>query len=418
MGKKDMTVGLDIGSNKICVLICERGDDDILEVVGVGTGPSAGLRRGVIVDIDSAAAAVSDAVARAENMSGCGVVSVVASVSGAHVSSMNSKGVVAVGRTDREIAQEDVDRVLEAAKVVAIPPDREVVHVLPREFIIDGCRGIRRPIGMTGIRLEVETHIITGSATSIQNVHRVAARAGLEVEQVVLQPLAAAEAVLAGPEKELGVLVVDIGGATTDIAVFLEGSVQHTAVIPVGGGHITNDIALVLRIPVAYAEELKIRYGAARADMVGADELCGPAAQQSGSVASGVPASQISRRQLCEIIEARVAQIMDMVKAEVGRVGLLSQLPAGVVVTGGTAEMRGVIICAQDALQLPARLGVPTGVSGMADVVANPTYSTAVGLVKYAWAQSGLASAAPVKQRRQGGFVSGVRQWFRDIFSS
>jgi cell division protein FtsA len=404
LGKRDIVVGLDIGSSKVCALICEQHDDSSLDVVGMGVSPSAGLRRGVIVDIDSAAAAISDAAARAENMSGCALVSAVASVSGAHATTTYSKGIVAVGRPDREIGQDDVERVLDASRVVAIPPDREVIHVLPREFVIDGCRGIRRPVGMSGIRLEVETCIITGSATSIQNVRRAASRVGLEIDQLVLQPIAAAEAVLTESEKDLGVLMIDIGGATTDIACYIDGTLQHTAVIPVGGGHITNDIALVLRLPVGYAEELKIKYGAARADMVNPDEMCG---KDNG----------VSRYKLCQIIEARVYEIMEMVKAEADGHGLAGQLPAGIVVTGGAALMRGAPEVAQDVLKLPSRLGVPTGVSGMTDVVASPAYATALGLVKYARSSSGAASGSAMK-RRSGGFAANVREWFREIFSS
>ncbi len=404
MGKKEIKAGLDIGSSKICVIICEQRDDLSLDVVGIGVSPSAGLRRGVIVDIDSAAAAISDAAARAENMSGCALVSAVASVSGAHAASAYSKGIVAVGRPDREIGQDDVERVLDASKVVAIPPDREVIHVLPREFVIDGCRGIRRPVGMSGIRLEVETCIITGSSTSIQNVRRAAARIGLEIDQLVLQPIAAAEAVLTDSEKDLGALMIDIGGATTDVAFYVDGTLQHTAVIPVGGSHITNDIALVLRLPVGYAEELKVKYGAARADMVEPDEMCGND-------------SAVSRYKLCQIIEARVYEIMEMVKAEVDAQGFDKQLPAGIVVTGAASLMRGVVEAAQDVLKLPSRLGVPTGVSSMADVVASPAYATALGLVKYAWGQSAGGSASG-SRRRSGGFAASVCEWFREIFSS
>lgn len=404
MGKKEIKAGLDIGSSKICVIICEQRDDLSLDVVGIGVSPSAGLRRGVIVDIDSAAAAISDAAARAENMSGCALVSAVASVSGAHAASAYSKGIVAVGRPDREIGQDDVERVLDASKVVAIPPDREVIHVLPREFVIDGCRGIRRPVGMSGIRFEVETCIITGSSTSIQNVRRAAARIGLEIDQLVLQPIAAAEAVLTDSEKDLGALMIDIGGATTDVAFYVDGTLQHTAVIPVGGSHITNDIALVLRLPVGYAEELKVKYGAARADMVEPDEMCGND-------------SAVSRYKLCQIIEARVYEIMEMVKAEVDAQGFDKQLPAGIVVTGAASLMRGVVEAAQDVLKLPSRLGVPTGVSSMADVVASPAYATALGLVKYAWGQSAGGSASG-SRRRSGGFAASVRDWFREIFSS
>jgi cell division protein FtsA len=403
LGKRDIKVGLDIGSSKVCVIICEQRDDSSLDVVGMGVSPSAGLRRGVIVDIDSAAAAISDAAARAENMSGCALVSAVASVSGAHAATTYSKGIVAVGRPDKEIGQDDVERVLDASRVVAIPPDREVIHVLPREFVIDGCRGIRRPVGMSGIRLEVETCIITGSSTSIQNVRRAAARVGLDIDQLVLQPIAAAEAVLTDSEKNLGALMIDIGGATTDIAFYLDGTLQHTAVIPVGGSHMTNDVALVLRLPVGYAEELKIKYGAARADMVEPEEMCG---NDMG----------VSRYKLCQIIEARVYEIMEMVKAEVDARGFAGQLPAGIVVTGAAALMRGVVEAAQDVLKLPSRLGVPTGVSGMADVVASPAYAAALGLVKYAWGQS--AAGPGSGGRRRSGFAANVRDWFREIFSA
>lgn len=405
LAKNDIKVGLDIGSSQIHVIVSERDDDYNLHLIGVGTGPSAGLRRGVIVDMDSAAAAISDAVAHAEETSGCAAVSVLASASGAHISSLGSRGAVAIGRSDREITQEDVDRVLEAARVVAIPPDREVVHVLPREFVIDGCTGIRKPVGMTGIRLDVDANIITGSATAIQNIHRSARRIGLEVEQIILQPIAAAEAVLTSSEKEQGSLVIDMGGATTDIAVCIEGSVHHVASIPVGGSHVTNDIALVMRLPVGYSERLKLNYGSALPDAVGDDESCGTD-------------TDISRKKLCQIIEARIHETMELVKEEVDRAGYSGQLPAGVVVTGGASVMQGVVSVAEEVLGLPARLGVPVGVYGAQEAMDNPAYATAVGLIKCVWGESAVIPAVGSEQRKSGGFASEVRQWFRDIFSS
>ena len=405
LGKNDIKVGLDIGSNQIHVVVCERDEDYNLNIIGVGSGPSAGLRRGVIVDMDSAAAAIADAVAHAEEMSGCAAVSVLASASGTHVSSIASRGVVAIGRSDREVTQEDVDSVLEAARVVAIPPDREVVHVLPREFVIDGCSGIRKPVGMTGIRLEVDASIITGSATAIQNIHRSARRIGLEVEHVILQPIAAAEAVLTLSEKEQGALVIDMGGATTDIAVCIEGGVHHVASIPVGGNHVTNDIALVMRLPVGYSEGLKLNYGSALPDMVGENESCGAD-------------TNISRKKLCQIIEARITETMELVGDEVDRARYRDLLPAGVVVTGGASVMQGVVEVAQEVLGLPARLGVPVGVYGAEEALDNPQYATAVGLVKSVWSESAVIPSADGRRPKSGGFASEVRQWFRDIFSS
>lgn len=415
MAARRIFAGLDIGTTKVCTVIGEADEEGQLEIVGFGRAASEGLRRGVVVDLDATARAIADSVAGAERMAGVTVESVHVGVPAANVECINSHGVVAVSRQDREISQEDVERVLEAARVIPVPPDREVIHVLPREFIVDGCRGIQSPVGMSGIRLEVETHIITGSATSLQNVIKSVTRAGLVVEQATIQPLASGEAVLSPEERELGVAVVDMGGGSTDVAVFQEGSISHTAVIPIAGRHITNDIAVGLRTLYPVAEEIKKNWGCAKADLVDEGEVI----DINGSGTSHPV--RVSRAMLCRIIEARVREILEMVAAEIAKASKGGQLPAGVVITGGCALLSGISDLASEVLDLPVRVGAPQRIYGMADVVTSPVYSTAVGLVRRSWAEGGGARVQP-RQRSRGSslgsrlssFIQGIKNWFDD----
>ena len=380
MPKTTQLVGLDIGSTKVCCVIAQPSDSGIdgeLVVSGVGEVPSEGLRKGVIVNIDKTVKAIEAAVRAAERMSGHRVESVFAGLAGQHMKSSNSRGVVAVASGDREISQKDVDRVIEAARSIAISSDAEVIHVMPRGFTVDGQEGVREAVGMSGARLEVETHIITGSTTAVQNVVKSVHAAGFNVDDLVVQSLASAEAVLNDNELELGVAVADIGGGTTDLAVFSDGSVLHTAVIPVGGNHVTNDLAIGLRTSLADAEAAKINYGHALPQLIPRDEVIDIQPIGSDRV-TGVP-----RAYVAEIIAPRAREIIEMIKAELVRSGQEGLLPGGLVLTGGGAKLLGLTELAAEVLDLPVRVGVPLGVRGMSDKVAGPSFATAVGLVKW-----------------------------------
>jgi cell division protein FtsA len=345
-----------------------------LDVIGVGSAPSRGLRRGVVVNIDSTVEAIKQAVAEAEQMAGIDVARVWAGVAGGHIRSLNSRGVVAISGREREVSAADVERAVEAARAINVPQDREIIHVLPQTFAVDDADGVREPIGMSGVRLEVEVHIVTAAVTSVQNVVRAVNRAGLTVQDVVLEPIASAEAVLFPDEKELGVVLIDIGGGTTDMALFRDGAIWHTAILPLGGDHITNDVAVGLRTPMADAEDLKKRYGCALTAMVPAEETV-----DVPSV-GGRKARQLSRQVLSEIIQPRVEEIVTLVARELTRAGFQDAATAGVVVTGGTSIMEGVPELAEAIFDQPVRRGVPGDIGGLADVVRSPIHATAVGL--------------------------------------
>jgi len=372
----NIVVGLDIGTTKICAIVGEITPSGI-DIIGIGMSPSKGLRRGVVINIDQTVNSIRRAVEEAELMSGIKIKSVFAGIAGSHIRGFNSRGVVAVSGKNREITQYDIDRAIDAAKAVAISADREIIHVLPQEFIVDDQRGIKEPLGMSGIRLEVEVHIVTGAVTSAQNIIKSVNKAGLEVQDIVLEQLASAEAVLNQDERELGVLLLDIGGGTTDVAVFLGGGVWHTSVLPLGGDHVTNDIAVGLRTPIAEAERIKKEYGCALADLVDPDEVI-----VVPSV-GGEKERKIPRHLLCEIIEPRIEEIFSLVEKEIKSLGYGNLLAAGVVITGGTAIMDGVVEVAERVFELPVRRGFPKGVGGLSDVVDNPIFSTGVGLVLY-----------------------------------
>ena len=367
-------VGLDVGTTKICAVIGRPKPGGGLDVIGVGSAPSRGLRRGVVVNIDSTVEAIKQAVADAEQMAGIDVSRVWAGVAGGHIRSLNSRGVVAISGRDREVSAADVERAVEAARAINVPQDREIIHVLPQTFAVDDADGVREPIGMSGVRLEVEVHIVTAAVTSVQNVVRAVNRAGLTVQDVVLEPIASAEAVLFPDEKELGVVLIDIGGGTTDMALFRDGAIWHTAIIPLGGDHITNDVAVGLRTPMADAEDLKKRYGCAVTAMVPAEETV-----DVPSV-GGRMARQLSRQVLSEIIQPRVEEIITLVARELTRAGFQDAATAGIVVTGGTSIMEGIPELAEAIFDQPVRRGVPGDIGGLADVVRSPIHATAVGL--------------------------------------
>ncbi len=377
--KEDVIVGLDIGTTKICAIVGEVTNEGI-DIIGIGTAPSKGLRKGVVINIESTVASIKRAVEEAELMAGCEIGSVFAGIAGGHIRGFNSHGIVAV--KDREVTETDIDRVIDAAKAVAIPVDREVIHILPQEFVIDDQDGIREPLGMSGVRLEAKIHIVTGAVTSAQNIVKCAQKCALNVSDIVLEQLASALAVLSEDEKELGVALVDIGGGTTDIAIFSDGSIQHTAVIAIGGQHLTNDIAVGLRTPQEDAEMIKRRYGCATSRMIdGKDHIEVPSI-------GGRKTRVLSRQILGDILEPRVEEIFELVRREIDRLKLTELLASGVVLTGGTTLLPGMVEVAEEIIGLPVRQGVPRGVGGLVDEVNSPMYSTGVGLVLYGAQQS------------------------------
>lgn len=374
--KKDSTVvGLDIGTTKICALVGEQKDDGCIDIKGIGTSPSLGIRKGVVVNIESTVQAIKKAVLEAQTMANMDIDNVYAGIAGAHIRGLNSQGMVAI--KDGEVQKGDIERVIDAARAVVIPVDREVIHVLPQEYVIDDQDGIKEPLGMSGVRLECKVHIVTGAVASAQNIVKCAQRCGITVNDIVLEQLASAHAVLTEDEKELGVALIDIGGGTTDIAIFYNGCIQHTSVIAIGGQHFTNDIAIGLRTPQECAEEIKKRYGTATSKAEYLDEVI-----EVPSIGNRTE-RMLKRQILAEILEPRVRETFEMVAREVERVRLSEVLTSGIVITGGSSLLPGMVDIAEEVLGLPARLGIPRGVGGLMDVVKSPIYATAVGLVLY-----------------------------------
>lgn len=410
MARKDeMIVGLDIGTTKICAVVAERNANGGVDVVGIGTHPSRGLRKGVVVDIDATVASIKQAVEEAELMADCEITSVYAGIAGGHIRAFNSHGVVAV--KDREVRENDVKRVIDAAKAVAIPMDREVIHVIPQEFIIDDQDGIREPLGMSGVRLEAKIHIVTAAVTSAQNIVKCCNKAGLNVIDIVLEPLASAQAVLADDERELGVCMIDIGGGTTDIAVFQDGSIKETAVLGLGGYHLSNDIAVGLRTPFEEAERIKKRFGMASARYLSGDDVI-----TVPSVGGRRP-REVSRKILCEIIEPRVEEILTLARQEILRSGLEDRIPSGVVLTGGASALGGLTDLAEEIFEAPVRQGLPSHIGGLQDVVRGPMYSTGVGLVLFGLQQQRGAQSSRFRIRDESIFGR-VKQRMRDWFYS
>jgi cell division protein FtsA len=371
-------VGIDVGTTKICVLVGELDRDGKLNIVGVGTCPSQGLRRGVVVNIEETVTSIAAALDRAERLSGKKITTAYVGITGGHIASENSKGSVAITPSHRDIVQNDISRAIEVARAIAIPANREVIHVIPRGYVVDGQEGIKNPIGMSGFRLEVETHIITGAVSSIQNLIKCVQKAHVEIEDLVLEPLASSEAVLVEGETDLGVTLVDIGGGTTDMAVFADGAIWHTVALPIGGNLITSDIAVGLRLPLGVAEELKVTYGHCDPSKIAEDDMI--------DLSQFMPDCNdlVPRKLLAEIIYYRVEELLEMVHDELRKSGYDGLLPAGVVLTGGTAELPGILELASETLDLPARIGVPLGLYGLADSLSRPAYATAVGLLQWA----------------------------------
>ncbi len=375
MGKKEpVVVGLDIGTTKICTVVGEMVDDQV-NIIGLGTYPSKGLRKGVVINIESTVQSIKKAVEEAELMAGCEITSVYAGIAGGHIKGINSHGVIAV--KNREITASDVKRVIDAASAVAIPMDREVIHIIPQEFIVDDQDGIRDPVGMSGVRLEGRVHIVTGAITSAQNIIKCANRAGLDVDDIVLEQLGSSDAVLTPEEKDLGVAIIDIGGGTTDLIIFASGSIKHTSVVSLAGSHITSDISMGLRTPLEEAEKIKIRYGCCLASMVRKDETI-----EVPSVGGRKP-RVLSRQTLAEIIEPRVEEILTLVQNEVSRTGFGNLIASGIILTGGSTILEGMPELAEQIFNLPVRRGTPTGIGGLVDMVNSPMYATGVGLVLY-----------------------------------
>jgi len=409
-GKKDnLIVGLDIGTTKICAIVGNVTEDGI-DIVGIGTSPSRGLRKGVVINIESTVASIKKAVEEAELMAGCEIKSVYAGIAGGHIRGFNSQGIIAI--KNREVSPEDVKRVIEAAKAIAIPMDREVIHILPQEFIIDDQDGIREPLGMSGVRLEAKVHIVTGAVASAQNIIKSCNRAGLDVADIVLEQLASSEAVLSPEEKELGVALVDIGGGTTDIAIFIDGAIKHTAVLSLGGHQMTNDIAVGLRTPMAEAEKIKQKYGCCLSAMIGKDETI-----EVPSVGGRKP-RVLSRQLLAEILEPRVEEIFSLVNREIVKSGFEDMIASGVVITGGSTILEGMPELAEQVFNLPVRRGVPQEIGGLVDVVNSPVYATGTGLVVYGSKNVGI-SEFPTAQTDENLFrrVSRrMKEWFGEFF--
>jgi cell division protein FtsA len=377
VARNEIITGLDIGTTRICALVAETSSDAEIRIIGVGVCPSLGMRKGVVVDIEATTRAIEDAVSKATQQIDREIHSVYVGVTGEHIASLNSSARIAVTRPDREITQADVDRVVEASRVIVLPPDRQILHAIPRSYTIDGQNGIRQPVGMSGARLEVQTHIVHGASTFLQNVEKCVAQAGLDVADEVLEPLAAAEAVLLPAEKELGVCLVDIGGGTTDLAVFMNGEIHYSAVIPVAGDHVTNDIAFGLSVSRDEAESIKIEHGSAAFDLVDDSEVI--SVRQIGRE----DARRMRRRALAQIIEPRVQEIFQLVRDELMKADCAHLIPAGMVICGGGSQLQGCLETAHRATGLSVRVGTPQGISGPAGALDQPMYATAVGLVLY-----------------------------------
>ena len=410
MDRETVLVGIDAGTTKVTTLIGEVGRTGDVDIIGYGIAPSAGMKKGMVANIDQTVNSIASSLEKAERLSGYKISSAFVSVGGSHISSQNSRGVVAVSGHKREVSREDVARATEAAKAVQMPSNRETLHVIPRGYIVDGQEGIKDPLGMSAVRLEVETHIVSGLSTSIQNLTKCIANASVHIDEMVISSLAAAEATLTDTEKELGVLVADIGGGTTDIALFTDGGIYHSAVLPVGGINVTMDVAIGLRTSQNLAEEIKIKHGTANLQAVQPEELLNVAVLGDGG------GQTIQRRKLAEIIEARMSEIYSLIGEEIKRSGHAGMLPAGVVLTGGGSRIAGAAELARDVFQMPVRVGAPQGVGGLMDQLSNPAFSTPIGLLLWGAHHAGeepigYATASPFS-----GVGTRFMDWVRGLF--
>jgi len=398
-------VGLDIGTNKVACIVGEISPDGELEIIGIGSHYSRGLKKGVVVNIESTVQSIQRAVEEAELMAGCQIDAVYAGIAGSHIRSINSHGIVAI--RDREVLPQDIERVIDAAQAMAIPADQKILHILPQEYVIDSQEGVREPLGMSGVRLEAKVHLVTCAVNAAQNIEKCIERCGLKVNDVILEQLASSYSVLGDDERDLGVCIVDIGGGTTDIAVFTDGAIRHTAVIPIAGDQVTNDIAMALRTPTQNAEEIKIKYACALTQLARPDETI---------KVPGVgdkPARELSRQALAEVVEPRYDELFTLIQAELRRSGYEDLIASGIVLTGGASKMEGVIDLAEEIFHMPVTLGSPRNVAGLKDIVRNPVYATGVGLLLYGKQRE---EEQPGRGRARSGLFSGVRKWLSDNF--
>jgi cell division protein FtsA len=405
---KNLVAGLDIGTSKVVAIVGDVTPEGNLDIVGMGSYPARGLKKGIVVNIDSTVQSIQQAVAEAECMAGCQIHSVYTGISGNHIRSFNSHGIVAI--RDQEVTALDVERAVDAAKAVAIPLDQKTLHVLPQEFTIDKQEGIREPIGMSGVRLETKVHIVTGAVSAAQNIIKCIRRCGLEVDDIVLNQLAASYAVLTEDEKQLGVCLIDIGGGTTDVAVFLNGTVRHTVVIPVAGDQVANDIAVAFRTPTQNAESIKIQYGCALAQLANKEEMV------EVPLVGGRAHKQLSRVTLAEVIESRCEELFSLVHAELQRMSVDNLLSSGVVITGGSAHMEGIVELAEEIFHMPVRIGFPRHVSGLVEVVQNPIYSVGVGLLQYGYYAREQRCAEFRPNQGFKGLLGRMKNWFQGNF--
>ncbi|MDD4881077.1 MAG: cell division protein FtsA [Gallionellaceae bacterium] len=405
---KDLIVGLDIGTSKIVAMVAEVPPEGGIHIMGMGVAQSRGLKKGVVVNIEATVSAIQRALEDAELMANCKIGQVYTGIAGSHIRSLNSHGMVPI--RDREVVQNDIDRVIETARAVNISTDQQILHVLPQEFIIDGQEGVREPLGMSGVRLEVKVHIVTGAVSAAQNIVKCVRRCGLEVKDLILQPLASSLAVLNEDEKDLGVALVDIGGGTTDLAVFTRGAIQHTAVLPIAGDQITNDIAMTLRTPTREAEDLKIQHGIALRQLADAREMIEvPGIGERG-------ARMLSKQLLSEVIEPRVEELYSLVQAELRRSGFEEQISSGIVLTGGSSQMKGMVELAEEVFHVPVRVGVPEYVGGLSERVRSPAYATGVGLLMAGLEKHELDEAAKIEAASFGQVMERMKSWFKNTF--
>jgi len=402
--EKKLIVGLDIGTSKVVAIVGEISNEGTTDIIGIGSHRSTGLKKGVVVNIESTVQSIKRATEEAELMAGCQIHSVFAGIAGSHIRSLNSHGIVAI--RDNEVNASDVERVIDAAKAVAIPADQRILHILPQEFVIDNQEGIREPIGMSGVRLEAKVHMVTGAVSAAQNIVKCIKRCGLDVDDIILEQLASSYSVLTDDEKELGVCIVDIGGGTTDIAVFTEGAIRHTAVIPIAGDQVTNDIAVALRTPTQHAEDIKIKYACALRQLTSLEDTI-----EVPGVGDREPKT-MSRQTLAEVVEPRYEELFTLVQAELRRSGFEEVIPAGIVLTGGSSKMEGLIELAEEVFHMPVRLGLPQGISGLVDVVRNPIHATGVGLLLYGQQQNVHSNSFEEQPLSLGNLFSRMKNWF------
>lgn len=406
---KNLIVGLDIGTSKVVAIVGEAFSDGAIEVIGIGSHPSRGLKKGVVVNIESTVQSIQRAVEEAELMAGCEIHSVYTGIAGSHIRSLNSHGIVAI--RNNEVAEGDVERVIDAARAVAIPADQKILHVLHQEFVIDGQEGIQEPIGMSGVRLEAKVHLVTGAVSAVQNIIKCVRRCGLHVDDIILQQLASAHAVLADDEKELGVCLADIGGGTTDIAVLINGAIHHTAVIPIAGDQVTNDIAVALRTPTHHAEDIKLRHACALTRLASAEQTI-----EVPSIGDREP-RRLMRQTLAEVVQPRYEELFTLIQSELKRSGFEELMAAGVVLTGGAAKMEGAVELAEEVFNTQVRLGVPQDVAGLNEVVRNPVYATGVGLLLVGNKNmQGVAAKSLRNEASFAGVWERMKNWFRGNF--